>query len=394
MDDFLFNKLTSDLHVLFIPASYPTTYNSVRGIFFKDQAEALANRGVKIGVLAIVHLAWEIFHQKRLDFGFRAFLENGVNVYRFQTPALPRNKLLYNDLKTIIGKYLFLKYIRKFGLPDIIHVHTFLPGDLPLWIKERFGVPFVVTEHFSYFQDGTLRSWEDRMAKRLFRASSGNFAVSQATADVLQNRYDCRVKYLPNMVDTTFFTQNDHYDSENKRRLFVACGTLNHNKNHEMLIRAFKRTFAKDEFSLFQLNIIGEGPLRGHLNRFIEENGLKHKIKLLGRLTREEVRQVFHKADFFVHSSHVETFGVSLIEAMSCGLPVLSTRCGGPESIITDESLGLLCDINEVSFAEGLKKIISCKFDRDYIRHFIIKNFSKDVIVSKLFNEYRNSLGM
>jgi L-malate glycosyltransferase len=389
-----FHKIFSGLHVLFIPASYPTTYNPVRAIFFKDQAEALADRGVKTGVLAIVHLAWEIFRQKKIDFGFRCFVEHGVNVIHFQTPALPWNKFLYNDFKYIIGQWLFSKYVRKFGLPDIIHLQTFLPGDLGLWIKAKFGIPFVVTEHFSYFQDGMLRPWQDKLAKRLFHNSSANFAVSHNTATFLQRRYACAVKYIPNMVDTNFFKPDFSRVSSPENRIFITLGSLDANKNHSMLIRAFKQAFSEKKFSDFKLYIIGEGPLRKNLFQLIQSENLTQRVQFLGHLSREEVRSNLQKSDYFVLSSRVETFGVALIEAMSCGLPVLSTRCGGPESIITDNSVGLLCDNKEESLVVGLKNLASSSFNRSYIRNFVVKNFSKEVVSSELIREYQKVLGM
>ena len=384
------NSNWADKHILFIPTNYPTTYQPTRGIFFKDQAEALAAEGVNVGVLAIAHLPWDVFKAKRIDIGLQTFQENNVNVFRFQTPAIPRNKYLYSDLKTIIGKYVFKKYVRKFGFPDLIHVHVFLAGGLAMWIKKKYNIPFVVTEHYSYFQTGTLRLWEDRLAKRIFRNSSLNISVSPSTASYLQNRYKCPFHYLPNVVDTEFFRPNG--DRNNKKLTFVSLGSLDSNKNHELMICALKKAMVELKIDDYELKIIGEGPLRKHLSRLTAKNDLKQKVKLLGRLSRNEVRNEINSADYYVHSSHVETFCVSMIEAMSCGLPVLSTRCGGPESIIVNDSLGLLCDINIDSLSEGLKKIISYQFDRVKIRQYIINNFSKEVIARKLLVGYQTVL--
>ena len=380
------NSKCAQKHILFIPTNYPTTYQPTRGIFFKDQAEALAAGGVNVGVLAIAHLPWDVFKAKRIDIGLQAYRENNVNILRFQTPAIPRNKYLYSDLKTIIGKFVFKKYVRKFGLPDLIHVHVFLAGELAMWINKKYNIPFVVTEHYSYFQRGVLKSWEDRLAKRVFSRSSLNIAVSPSTASYLQNRYKCQFHYLPNVVDTVFFRPGGYRN--NNKLTFVALGSLDSNKNHELMICALNKAMVELKIDDYELRIIGEGPLRKHLARLADKNGLKQKVKLLGRLSRAEVRGVFNSADYYVHSSHVETFCVSMIEAMSCALPVLSTRCGGPESIIVNDSLGLLCDINIDSLSGGVKKIISYSFDRVKIRQYIINNFSRQVVSSELIEKY------
>jgi len=94
------------------------------------------------------------------------------------------------------------------------------------------------------------------------------------------------------------------------------------------------------------------------------------------------VRTLLHQSDCFVLSSKVETFGVVLIEAMSCGLPVLSTKCGGPESIVTGPDLGLLCDQDELSNA--LHQIAKAAFNKDRIRNYVMEHFSSGSIASQL----------
>ena len=92
------------------------------------------------------------------------------------------------------------------------------------------------------------------------------------------------------------------------------------------------------------------------------------------------------QADCFVLSSYHETFGVVLIEAMSCGLPVLSTKSGGPESIIKNSSLGIICDLKDLD--KEMLKIIKSNFNSDYIRKYIIDNFSEKIISQQIIEVY------
>jgi glycosyltransferase involved in cell wall biosynthesis len=79
----------------------------------------------------------------------------------------------------------------------------------------------------------------------------------------------------------------------------------------------------------------------------------------LGQLERDQVKNLMRESRFYVVSSHVETFGVVVIEALSQGVPVISTKCGGPESILTSED-GYLVDVNNVNaLVEGMENILA-----------------------------------
>jgi len=87
-----------------------------------------------------------------------------------------------------------------------------------------------------------------------------------------------------------------------------------------------------------------------------------------------------------------EKNGVDIIEAMSCCLPGVATKCGGPESILIDEKLGELVDIDIDSMAVGMKKVYQDNYSQKYMRNYVIENFSEDVIVKKIIRIYNEVL--
>ena len=123
-----------------------------------------------------------------------------------------------------------------------------------------------------------------------------------------------------------------------------------------------------------------------NLNEQISSLDLHDQVKLFGRVSREKVLELMIQSDCFVLSSIHETFGVVLIEAMSCGLPVISTRSGGPESIITSDDYGFLCGQSELG--ETMSKVTKIEFNPTIIREFAKDNFSQIAVSKKLEEIY------
>jgi len=95
----------------------------------------------------------------------------------------------------------------------------------------------------------------------------------------------------------------------------------------------------------------------------------------------------------YILSSQYETFYVVIIEAMSCGIPVVSTKCGGPESIVVEDTLGKLVDMDINDLSLGMLEVYNKKYDLEYIRSYVIDNFSAEVVSSKWMQVYRQWLG-
>ena len=376
------------MHILVISRSYPNPINVTSGNFVKNQVDALLKHNIKIGVLGVYNISFleflKIKNIKKL--GYYLNIKSNLNVFGFLYPVLPKLHLLNNRIKFLIGKKLFKKYIRIYGKPDLIHLHTFEPGKLGLWAKEQYKIPYVVTEHTSSFSLNTALNWHYKLAKEVYAESEYNFAVSESSTNFLSKTFSEKFKYLPNFVDTSHFKLKQI--GENQKKQFINVAYLNKNKNQSLLIDAFYKAFGNNND--VELSIVGSGAEKDNLKKQIDKLKLTN-IKLPGFVTQNELSGLLQKSDYFVLSSNFETFGVVIIEAMSCGLPVVSTKCGGPESIITDNKLGILCQKNEVDeLSHALIKVSQNKYDSEFIRNYAIENFSYESLSRKLINIYSN----
>ncbi|HNV44552.1 MAG TPA: glycosyltransferase, partial [Exilispira sp.] len=173
---------------------------------------------------------------------------------------------------------------------------------------------------------------------------------------------------------------------------FCSVGNLRKIKGYDLLLKAFYKAF-KDNDEVF-LRIAGSGPLKKELEQLSKELSLTQKIEFLGSLKKDQVYKLLENSDCFVCSSLFETFGISIIEALSSGLPVIATSCGGPEDTI-DETNGILVPPNDV---EELSKALlwiyqnHSTFDRERIKKDAMVNFGEKTVVAKLVNLYIQTL--
>ena len=155
-----------------------------------------------------------------------------------------------------------------------------------------------------------------------------------------------------------------------------------------MLIKAFAQAFR--ECPKVTLTICGQGQEEGMLRKLIFDLGMEGRIELAGLRPREEIAQRLQDADCFALASVSETFGVSYLEALSCGVPVIATRCGGPECFVNERN-GLMVEpdnIEELARAMLTMYCNSSSYNRAAIAHEIRQDYSAQAVASRLMEQY------
>lgn len=384
-------------HVLMIVSWYGSPSAPTTGVFFRDQAEALHRAGSTVGIAypecrrlrtlsarAVLESHWQIVEEHL----------SGVTTLRIAgwNPGVAR---LRSGVFLAGADRLVDTYVRRFGRPDVLHAQaTLWAGVAASHISRRLGIPFVITEHFSGFAGGTLRSWEVPIAVAALQDASAVLAVSRSLAARLRALAPgVAVEVVPNMVDTDFFSPEPTRRSMSQY-VFLCVGQLVRLKRFDIAIQAFARAFAAEPDVV--LRIGGSGPEASSLARLATELGVGDRVEFLGRLSRLEVRDAMRDADTFVLSSSVETFGLVIAEAQSIGLPAIATKCGGPEEIVS-ESTGLLVapdDAAELSRALGevyaSRKVWAARADT--IRQVTRRRFDSAAVAETILSCYRNVL--
>ena len=386
------------MHVLVLPSWYPTTERPQNGLYFVDQAAALARAGLRVGVLypelqSLRHGSLRRLRRKHFQYAFHT--ERGLPTLRqYGWNVLWRSPLRF-DLRIWMAERLARRYVARMGIPDVVHAHSArwaaaAAARIGTWLSR----PYVVTEHFSGFRRGILSARERRLAREGFGQAAAVLAVSASLRGVLETTGMVpggRIQVVPNMVDDALFTRPPAPREAAPFRFF-ALGHLHPWKGYHVLLDAFHRAFA--DAPHVRLTIGGDGPEAERLQRQARRQGLAGRVTFCGAMTRPAVRDALWASNAFVHSSFQETFGVVLIEAMATGLPVIATACGGPEELVTPASGALVPPRDPEALAREMRGLVDAydTYDPAAIHRYTVEQFGTRAVAARLVAIYRQAI--
>lgn len=250
----------------------------------------------------------------------------------------------------------------------------------------------LVSEHnrlsSQYSGKGPLhRAWLRASAYVGYRAADARVGVSNDVAQdmaQLSAMNSCHFDVINNPVSIQRCSViNDDFDVEQvwgvkRGRRLLTVGSLKKQKNQKLLIDAFSQIANEVD----RLVILGEGPMRCELERFAEEKKVASQIFFAG--FKSDVRPYYETADLFVLSSDFEGFGNVIVEALAAGLPVVSTREGGPAEIVNSENLGRLVQSGDArALGKAVEQVSQITFDKT-----ILKKRADDFSAAKAADAY------
>lgn len=386
--------------VLIVSEWYPSEGN-VSGIFVHDQAQILT-QNFDVAVL-VPHLAsWHEIPSR----GIRPIsrLEKADDLiicWESSLIAVPRLPLLSHWSLSAgiagVARRGLKKLEEVWGRPDLVHAHVVLPGGwAAVCLKKHLSVPAVLTEHSSPFAMHLRTGHQRWLVRKTLHGVDRVIAVSPwMEAQIRDFQPDTQPIVIGNVIKTELFTLPDRAsETSPTKTLLLAIGGLVEQKGMRYLLEATKLLLVRG-YTNFEIAIVGDGPLRSQLEQTAQEYGLAGRCHFLGLRAPIEVREWIHRCDLFILPSLHETFGIVVAEAMACGKPVIATRCGGPEFIVTPDIGTLIPPADSIALASAIEDFLCqrhSRHDPELVRQRIVDRFGENIFLSRMTELYEQLL--
>lgn len=375
------------MNILIFSRGYPSIKDPQWGCFERDQAKALQKLGHKVIIMS-VDGRFRSYYRKH---GVTYINERGIdiyNIYLFPLDLLiPFGYKFRLYIREKIALFLFDKYIRKKLKVDLIYAHYLTNIYLAARVKEKYNIPIVGIEHWSMLNREKLPSHVRKMGEFGYGSVDQLISVSNSLRLSILSHFNIDSTVIHNMVNGDFFLNaipKKRTINIGDKITIVAVGSLFYGKGYDVLIKAFAQTKLYENGS--KVIIIGDGNEKRKLSKLIEKLKLENNIFLLGRKDRTEILKILYSGDLFVHPSRGENFSVAIIEALSTGLPVVATQCGGASECINQKN-GVLVPIDNIdALAKAILFVYNRinEYDYNYIANECKSKYSSDVIAKQL----------
>lgn len=319
--------------------------------------------------------------------------------------SLERSPFKVNNLKAIKQ----LKRIIDSEHYDIIHTHTPMGSAVTRLAAKharKTGTRVIYTAHgFHFFTGAPLKNWliYYTVEKWLAKYTDTIITINKEDYDRARKKFSKRCKdieYVPGIgIDTNKFCYK--IDNSIRKELglsndcfIISCiARMDKNKNQSFLINVMKLLKNQNIYLL----LVGPDELNGYYQKLVSKLGLDNKVLFLG--FRKDINKILNGTDVVVSSSLREGLPVNILEAFSCGKPVVALGCRGAKDLITNGENGYVIDINdknkELIFSNCIEKIKSNKdlydnMSKNNLRK--VKNYEIEQILpvmQKIYNKYQ-----
>jgi len=377
------NKKTVDLlHVLLFSNEFPRPEEPNRGIFTGQLAYALAKQ---IDIEVMCPFPWQpggINIASNAEFcqdseGSRQHYWKGVPVQYVKYPMIPWLGRPIQPALLCSGIYPAISKLHRERPFRAINAHWVYPdGVAAAWIGRRLGIPVVVTALGSDVNQYSFYRTRCTQVLWALRHSARVTCVSKALKDQLVRlgAEADRIDVIPNGVDSGLFHVKNMNRPEAKEKLgldplhryLLYVGRLAQEKGPLLLCEAIQ-ILAEKGLLDFQAIMVGDGPEKENIRKYIETHGLESHIHLVGQVPHDTIAQWLNASDWLCLPSTREGMPNAMLEALSCGLPVIASQVGGVPEVISNRNGLLVKPGDPIALANALEQTVTREWDAEQV---------------------------
>jgi len=369
------------MNILLITSWYPDEKNPFNGIFVKEQAQLLSKYHKVTVVIINVNYASKISILKTHT--LKQTTDNLNEIYITIDKSFP----FYNQLNVFFSSIYVIRRLLKYQKFNLIHAHVAYPsGFIAYYLSRIFKCPYIITEHSSLLEKLFRSNFHKRATLFALAHARLIISVSQLAGDKIKKYVNNQIIMIPNLL-----TETKIIAQVQKTGGILHLGFLgalpNDRKGLDILLLAFSKIRTEKNIIL---EIGGDGVLLEHYKQLAKDLKIESKCNFHGAIKPVEVPKFMQNLDFFILSSRHESFGVVLIEAMAAGKPVIATRCGGPEEIVTEINGYLVENENIDSLQMAIEKMIESfdQFNSEEIISYVQNKYGEDAFMKKISEVY------
>ena len=350
-------------------------------------ANALQKNGFEIAVLGFSNCEHQNFN-------------NRIRVY---STYIPKKVTLKGN--GIFSKLVYLKSILK--VKRIIN--DFKPDCLHSYYASSYGLvgaltnfhPFYISvwgsDVFDFPQKSFMTKW---ILKYVLSKSDKIFSTSNVMAEEIKKYSNKSINVIPFGVELSLFNPVEKVETKmNNNFVIGSTKSLEDIYGIENLIRAFKMLKNNFKDLNIKLLLVGEGTLEKHLKNLCHDLQIENQVEFIGKVPHHDVVTYLHKMDIAVFLSKQESFGVSLLEAMACKIPVIVSKAKGFNEIVENDSNGIFVDSeNLMEISNKMSKLIFNERLRFQIgasaRKRVEQHYNWDENVTQMINTYKETINV
>lgn len=284
---------------------------------------------------------------------------------------------------SVVSTTFFLRKLIKNFKPDIIHSHLLI-WSVYLSLCSKGVAKTLYTQHINWLRFPYLHKYFISTFTDKYIA-----ICDPAVSSFLKYIDERKVTKIINGIPIKKFNNNIQRNENDHQFRIITVSRLSAQKNHIYFLEALTKLISTrpDLKPIIKVSIVGDGPLREELEKYVDENELREIVELLG--TRNDVDRLLLGSDLFCMPSNYEGFSIALIEALCSGLDIIATDVGGNSEILQGGRFGELITLNN---AEEFVNVLERKIDSRGITRSIdgLKDHLTDLSIESCSGNHAN----